>query len=260
MSKQHLCEVVDKRELLHDIYRFTVSSSVMAQNACPGQFLEIKCGDGLEVLLRRPISISAVDKNKGEVSFIFRMKGKGTQTLARKKAGESLDILGPLGKGFSISSQNKKAAVIGGGIGIFPLLFLANELKVQQVYTYLGFRNKNFILLEDEFKSASKQLSIATDDGSYGTRALVTDLLLRDIENTRFDMIYSCGPLPMLKKVKEVAESANIPCEISVEERMGCGVGACLGCACKLTDGEDFKFGHVCKDGPVFNANEIILE
>ena len=260
MCKHLICEVINKDLLVPEVYKFTLKALEIAQTAKPGQFLEIKCSDEAEVLLRRPISISKVSKEKGEVEFIFQVKGKGTQALAKKESGDSLDVLGPLGKGFTLADKFNKVAIIGGGIGVFPLYYLAHQLENVEVHTYLGFRNKKMIALEDEFNKVSKELNIATDDGSYEHNGLVTEVFEKDICNIKFDIVYACGPLPMLRKVKDIAIANNIACEISMEERMGCGVGVCLGCACKVKDGEDFKFGHVCKDGPVFRAEEILLD
>lgn len=260
MGKIIRCELVEKKQLLPDVIRFTLTSGELAGEAKPGQFMEIKCSDGIDTILRRPVSIADVNRENGTTEIIFQVRGEATRLLSQKNEGEIIDIIGPLGKGFTINEKIKKAAVIGGGIGIFPLLYLSKELKGASVNTYLGFRTKKLIILEDKFKDYSNTLSIAADDGSYGYNGLVTDLLEKDIKNEGFDMIYACGPAPMLKKVKSIAETAGIPCEISVEERMACGVGACLGCAVMVKDGDDWKFGHVCKDGPVFNINEIILD
>ena len=261
MNKQHICKIIKKEKLLPDIYRFVIEAEDIAKQAEPGQFLEIKCGDGIEPLLRRPISISNIEKNSGLVEFIIQVRGKATKLLSKKEAGDKLDILGPLGNGFTINKDRRRVAIVGGGIGIFPLLYLAKKLKNSEVIIYLGFRNKEMIVLENEMKSVSSSLKITTDDGSYGYHGLVTDVLENDLKQEKFDMLYACGPQPLLKKVGEIATTHKIDCEISVEERMCCGVGACLGCACKVKDDEDdWKYGHVCKDGPVFNVKEIILE
>lgn len=261
MSKQHICNILKKEELLPDIYRFTIEAKDLAAQAVPGQFLEIKCGD--EILLRRPISIYDADKSRGILEFIIQVRGKATKLLSKKEAGDELDILGSLGNGFTINEDMKRVAIVGGGIGIFPLLYLAKELKASKKNIYLGFRNKDLIVLEKEFSSVSDSLKISTDDGSYGYHGLVTDVLENDLKQGGFDAIYVCGPGPLLKKVGEIAKAHKIYCEVSVEERMGCGVGACVGCACKLKDRdseEEWRYGHVCKDGPVFDAREIILE
>ena len=148
-----------------------------------------------------------------------------------------------------------KVAIIGGGIGVFPLYELAKQLKGKtKINTYLGFRSKDFVVVEDEFKAVSDNLIITTDDGSYGEKGFAIDFLKRD---EKPDMIYACGPLPMLKAVKAYADENNIKCQISLEERMGCGIGACLGCAVKVIKNGEERYGHVCKDGPVFYSKDV---
>ena len=261
MNKQHNCKIINKESLLSDIITFSIDASEIAKQATPGQFLEIKCSEGIDPLLRRPISISNVDKKSGMLQFIIQIRGKATELLSKKSVGDSLDILGPLGHGFSLAESGKRTAVIGGGIGVFPLLYLTKELKDKcEVNVYLGFRNKNFVVLEEEFKKFSNNVCITTDDGTYGQKGYAANFLEQDIKLGKIDKIYACGPYPMLKALSNIAITHNIDCEISVEERMCCGIGACLGCACKVKDGDDWRYGHVCKDGPVFDAKKVILE
>lgn len=221
-----------------------------------GQFIEIRVTDEIEPLLRRPISIHNIEGNILE--FIFQVKGKGTEILSEKEIGEEIDILGPLGKGTFEFKDKKNIAVIGGGIGIFPLYELAKQAKGQAtVNMYLGFRNKDFVLLENEYKAVSDKFVLTTDDGSYGEKGFAINFLKEDIEKGNIDGIYACGPLPMLKAVQELAKNTNTPCQISLEERMGCGIGVCLGCAVKVSAGEQTVYTHVCKAGPVFDANVV---
>lgn len=221
-----------------------------------GQFLEIRVSESIEPLLRRPISIFNIEGNV--VEFIFQIKGKGTEILSTKKEGEEIDVLGPLGKG-TFNFQNKKnIAIIGGGIGIFPLYELAKEAsKVTSVNMYLGFRSKDFVVLEDEYRKVANKFVLTTDDGSYAEKGFAINFLKQDIEAGKIDGIYACGPLPMLKAVQSLAKEFNIPCQISLEERMGCGIGVCLGCAVKVNAGEEIVYTHVCKAGPVFDANIV---
>lgn len=152
----------------------------------------------------------------------------------------------------------KNIAIIGGGIGIFPLYELAKRAKkCINVNTYLGFRSKDFVVLEEEYKKVSDKLVLTTDDGSYGEKGFGVNFLKQDIENETIDKIFACGPLPMLKAVKAIAKEKNIPCQISLEERMGCGIGVCLGCAVKVNAGDQTVYTHVCKAGPVFDANVV---
>lgn len=248
-------------QLTDEIYRMTVESEYIAKNAIAGQFVNIKCCDGTQALLRRPISICTADRCKGSFDILFQKKGNGTGLLALKKPGDDLDVLGPLGNGFDLDVKYRRIAVVGGGIGIFPLLFILNESRSVVKRAYLGFRTKELVVLEDEFKSNSTTLEITTDDGSYGVHGFATDLLKRDILSEKFDMIYACGPAPMLKKVAEAANECDINCQISMEQRMGCGFGACLVCACKThSENGDWQYSHVCKDGPIFDSRKVILE
>ena len=202
-----------------------------------------------------------MDKEKGILEFIFQVKGKGTTILAKRNEGEAIDIVGPLGFGTFKYSSYENLAIIGGGIGVFPLYELAKSAKNENknVNTYLGFRNKDLVVLENEFKQVSNQLTITTDDGSYSQKGFAIDFLKKDIEAGKIDSIYACGPLPMLRAVRELALEKNIPCQISLEERMACGLGVCLGCAVKTAKSskEAPEYWHVCKAGPVFQAKDV---
>ncbi|WHH59535.1 dihydroorotate dehydrogenase electron transfer subunit [Petroclostridium sp. X23] len=262
MYKQtYLCLITYKKEIAPGIIDMRIKSEEIAQQAQPGQFLNIKCCNGLNAILRRPISICDVDVEKHEVRFIFQIKGEGTKLLSSKSIGEQLDILGPLGTAFALEQQYSNPLLIGGGIGTFPLLYLAKKLDRENISAYLGFRNKDIVTLEDEFKNYCSDVQIATDDGSYGFNGYVTQLLEKKIQEGKVDIVYACGPEPMLKAVVDMCKANNLYTQISMEQRMGCGIGACLVCVCKIKvnteDGWDYK--HVCKDGPVFCGNEVIF-
>lgn len=252
------CELVKKEVVAEGIYKFTVKAPAIASKAKAGQFLEIRISKTGAPFLRRPISIYNICKEEGLVEFIFQVKGEGTKLLAEENVGAEIDIMGPLGNGSFDISDYKKVAIIGGGIGTYPLYELAKELNEKSdVTVYIGFRNKDLVTLEDEFAKVSNRLVITTDDGSYKEKGFAINFLKEDCKKEKPDMIYACGPLPMLKAVREFALEENIPCQVSLEERMGCGIGACLGCAIKIISGEEPRFGHVCKDGPVFNAKDV---
>lgn len=242
------------------IFKMTIASEYIASNALPGQFVNIRCSDGVNALLRRPISICKVDRTKSTFDIVFQIRGTGTELLSRMQPGESADLLGPLGNSFDLDAKYSRIAVIGGGIGIFPLLFLLNQSKAKVKKGYLGFRNSDFIVLEEEFKKASDGLLLSTDDGSAGYHGLVTDMLAKDLKNGTFDMLYSCGPTPMIKQVIKLADQYGIPCQVSMEQRMGCGIGACLVCACKTRYGDDWEYSHICKDGPVYRSSDLLFE
>lgn len=254
-------KLLKKEELKPGIFKFSVQADEIVNTAKPGNFIEIRVNDDIEPFLRRPISIYNMEKEKGILEFIFQVKGKGTTILSKRSEGELIDIVGPLGFGTFKYSSYENLAVIGGGIGVFPLYELAKNAKNENknVNTYLGFRNKDLVVLEDEFKQVSTQLTITTDDGSYAQKGFAIDFLKKDIEDGKIDSIYACGPLPMLRAVRELAIEKNIPCQISLEERMACGLGVCLGCAVKTAKSpkEAPEYWHVCKAGPVFQAKDV---
>lgn len=261
MPKQILAELIKKEEVVKDIYKYSVIADEIVNIAKPGQFIEIKVSDQLDPFLRRPISIYNLDKENGILEFIVQVKGKGTEILSRKEIGDRIDIIGPLGYGTFKFRQYHKIAIIGGGIGIFPLYELAKQTKEEEkaVHCYLGFRNKDFVMLEEEFNNVTDKLIITTDDGTYANKGFAIDYLKEDMEAEKYECIYACGPIPMLRAVKEYANKNNINCQVSLEEKMGCGLGVCLGCAVKTAKStkEAPEYFQVCKGGPVFNAKDV---
>lgn len=253
-------KLIEKEQLKSDIFKFTVSAKEIADTARPGQFLEIRVSDNIDPFLRRPISIYDINKENSTVTFIFQVKGKGTEILSNKNIGDDIDVLGPLGFGAFNLADYKNISIIGGGIGVFPLHELAKVAsKNANVNTYLGFRSKDFVVCEDEFNKVSNKLVITTDDGSYANNGFAINYLIEDLGKEKTDCIYACGPLPMLKAVQKLAIEKNILCQISLEEKMGCGIGACLGCAVKTSasPADAPQYVHVCKAGPVFDASYV---
>lgn len=254
-------KLLKKEELITGIFKFSVQADEIVKTAKAGQFIEIRVNDDIEPFLRRPISIHNMDVDTGILEFIFQEKGKGTKILSSRREGELIDIIGPLGYGSFKYANFEKIAIIGGGIGVFPLYELAKCAKKENknVNTYLGFRNKDLVVLEDEFRKVSNSLIITTDDGSYAEKGFSIDFLKKDIEDGKIDSIYACGPLPMLKAVRTLAIEKNISCQISLEEKMACGLGVCLGCAVKTaaSSKETPEYWHVCKAGPVFQAKDV---
>ncbi len=253
MKKTHNCKLIKKAEIADGIFDFTIESEEIAKETECGQFLHINCGDS--TFLRRPISIC--DADNGEVRFIFEVKGEGTKALSKKEVGDIIDVMGPLGHGFEIKDSVKNPVVIGGGIGVFPLYKLCKELN--HVNVFLGFRSKDRVVMEKEFEGVSDMTIVGTDDGSYGFEGYIASAMEQYLGFNKCDMIYSCGPTPMLKAVKKIAEERNIPCQLSLEQRMGCGIGACLVCACETTDEGTDKYKKVCRNGPVFYSTEVVL-
>lgn len=248
-----LCRILRKQQLTSDVFDFTVDAGKLAQAAKPGQFAHLYVPGKT---LRRPISICEINRAEQTLRFVFQIRGEGTAQLAAMKPGDTMDILAPLGNGFAAGEPNRKALFVGGGIGVPPLLEAAKPFGANATVV-IGFRNQESVILKEDFERSGNRVIIATDDGSCGHHGLVTEC----IEGLEFDEVFACGPLPMLKAVSRIAEQHGVPCRVSLEERMACGVGACLGCAVHLR-GEDGKTynGHVCKDGPVFDSKTIVWE
>ena len=215
MPKQVYAKLIKKEEIIKNIYKFSVKAPEIVESAKPGNFIEIRVTEGTEPFLRRPISIYNLDKENGILEFIFQVKGKGTEILAKKEEGNDIDIIGPLGHGTFKFDKYKNIAVIGGGIGIFPLYELSKQAKQNNVKVncYLGFRNKDFVMFEKEFEEVTDKLIITTDDGTYKNKGFAIDYLKDDMANEKYDCIYACGPLPMLKAVQKYAVENNIDCQ-----------------------------------------------
>lgn len=243
--------VIRQEEIADDIYSMWLRTEKIAVHAKPGQFISIYCRDGSR-LLPRPISICELDKADGALRVVYRVAGKGTEEFAKLRTGKHLKVVGPLGNGFPL--LNKKAFLIGGGIGIPPMLELAKKLDCEKQIV-LGFRDELFLL--EEF-SARGEVYLATENGCAGTKGNVLDAIRENQLDA--EVIYACGPLPMLRAIKEYAAEHHIICYISMEERMACGIGACLACVCKSTEKDEHtnvKNKRICKEGPVFLAEEV---
>lgn len=249
------CRLVCKKELQPGIFDFTVECREFASEAQPGQFAHLLVPGKT---LRRPISICDADPERGTLRLVFQIRGEGTEVLSRFQEGQTLDILAPLGHGFTLGNPSRQAVFVGGGIGVPPLLMAAKPFG-KNATVILGFRSRNAVILKEDFEKAGCRVILCTDDGSEGLHGLVTEPL-KEVLGEKKDTVFACGPTPMLRGVAKEAKSREIPCQLSLEERMGCGVGACLVCACKIkkADGEE-TYLHVCKDGPVFNAEEVVF-
>ena len=246
--------ITEKTAIAREIYSFTISCSDIAAVAVPGQFVHIRANG---FTLRRPISICGIDNVKGTIRIVFEIRGDGTAEIAKLNKGDLIDMLAPLGHGFTVNNNFNKVILIGGGIGTPPMLPLA-KIYGEKAVAISGFRNSSAAILQDDFKSTGVETILCTDDGSAGIHGFVTQPLTDLSKNGNIDMVYACGPMPMLKGIAAICKENNIQCEISLEERMACGIGACLGCACRTIRNDEEYFAHVCKDGPVFNAEEVL--
>lgn len=249
--QQGVFPIISAQQLNATVYSMWIACPQLAAQAKVGQFVHILCG---EKTLRRPISICEISKENGALRIVFEIRGEGTEWLAGRKAGDELDILGPLGNGFTLCDC-EKAIFVGGGIGVPPLLEGCKAYGVKAT-AILGFRNKDAVILERDFTDVCDNVYVTTDDGSYGTKGFVTDVLKDCIEQGA--AVFACGPKPMLKGVAMLAKEAGAECQVSLEERMGCGIGACLVCACKTKEKDGEHMRHVCKNGPVFPAEEVV--
>ena len=254
MKVERKCTLVAREEMGDAIYLvLEAGDMVRTSYAGPGQFVHVKCGEGL--LLRRPISVCSCQEDVPNdfIAIAFEVRGDGTRWLAQRKVGDTLDVMGMLGNGFSVKPKGRYL-LVGGGIGIPPMRGCAQATEGRST-AILGGRSKDKLILQDCFKDECAKVLIATADGSLGHHGFVDALVRQELEQDKgYDGVLACGPKPMLRNVAKVAEEFGIPCQVSMEERMGCGVGACLVCACDMADGSR---KHVCKDGPVFDSKEV---
>jgi dihydroorotate dehydrogenase electron transfer subunit len=254
MIKQERMQVVEQKQIARHIFELTVQGGLTSEMTAPGQFVHVRVADSFEPLLRRPISVASINFELQQFTMIYRAEGRGTSLLSEKKPSDLLDVLGPLGNGFPVEQAEKKAYLIGGGIGVPPLYELAKQLNAKGVQTVhiLGFESKQAVFYEEKFKELG-DTHIATVDGSHGTQGFVTHILNELPKD--FDTYFSCGPTPMLEAVQwAYPEKRGF---LSYEQRMGCGIGACFACVCRTTKSET-DYIKVCSDGPVFSAGVVI--
>ncbi|MBM3251783.1 MAG: dihydroorotate dehydrogenase electron transfer subunit, partial [Candidatus Omnitrophica bacterium] len=261
-------KLIKNIEVAPNYYKMVLAAPSIARAAKPGQFVNILVSEKFEPLLRRPFSVHRI--NSSNLEILYKAVGKATELLSQKRLGINLNILGPLGNGFSILDPSF-SILVAGGIGVAPLLFLAEQTRIQypasRIKILIGAKNKKDILCAEAFKNLGCEVKIATEDGSSGFKGLVTELLKKFLATSHRPQaisknrklaacslkpaaIYACGPKPMLKEIAKISKNKKIPAQISLEEHMACGIGACFGCVVKTKQG----YKRVCKEGPVFNA------
>ncbi|MCI9490818.1 dihydroorotate dehydrogenase electron transfer subunit [Lachnospiraceae bacterium 48-42] len=256
-KKKEMVTVVTQECLADGIFSMWIQTEA-AKEARPGQFISMYTNDGSR-LLPRPISICEINREKGQLRVVYRVTGEGTGTeqFSRMKAGDSLSIIAPLGNGFPYEkAEGKQVFLMGGGIGVPPILELAKQMKCRKKQVIAGYRDSQTFLREEFERNA--EVYVSTEDGSVGTKGNVMDAVREN--SLQADMIFACGPAPMLRAIKEYARKNNIVCYISLEERMACGIGACLGCVCQSVEMDSHSNVHnkrICKDGPVFLSTEV---
>ncbi len=267
-----IVEILSNQWVSGEYYQMEFECPDLTDPISPGQFFMLRVREGTEPYLRRPFSFFDARWEKGKSIFelLYKVVGMGTRLIAGLKKGEKVDIIAPLGKGFWIPSDIRVAIIVAGGIGLAPLLFLARRIgqerkEVRIVFLY-GAYGKTDLINIDQIKEASSELRVCTEDGSLGSKMLVTELLERYLEGNgsgnRFINIFSCGPRDMLKAVSAIAKKHGTPCQVSLESSMACGFGACLGCVVKVSLGQNNRIGYerVCSEGPVFDSERILWD
>lgn len=251
--------VLSNEKVGRDIWKMEIEAPGIANDAKVGQFVNVRVNGTIEPLLRRPISLHGIDKERGKIAFLYLVVGKGTAMMTEFQPRQEIDLVGPLGNGFSTDFAGEKALVVGGGIGSAPLYPLLQALiKAGKTPKLLlgaaDIRSIVGIALYDELDI---EIAVATDDGSLGEKGFVTSLVEQDLAGGQYDYIYGCGPIPMLQSLEDLSAKYKVPGEISTEAHMGCGLGICLSCTAKGKDGKNRK---VCQDGPVFRLGELSYE
>ena len=255
--KREDAEILSQERIAKDIYSMWIRTEA-AETAQPGQFISMYTNDGSK-LLPRPISICETDREAGSLRVVYRVTGKntGTEIFSQMKAGDTIPVIGPLGNGFPYErAEGKRVFLMGGGIGVPPVLELAKRMKCDRKQIVVGYRDEE-TFLRDEFEQ-NGEVYISTEDGSVGTKGNVMDAIRENALEA--DIIYACGPTPMLRAIKKYAEENGIECYISLEERMACGIGACLACVCQSKEKDEHSNVHnkrICEDGPVFLSTEV---
>lgn len=244
--------VLSCESMAANLMRIVLFAPEIARTAQAGQFIHMRVPDGAHTL-RRPISLMAFDPQAGTLTLAIQPKGRGTQVLCAMKPGDTLPVLGPLGTGFAANGA-QVIYFVGGGVGVAPICGAMDAFANAECRAFFGFRGKEYAY---GLTQSPCPVTAVSDDGTLGERALVTKPLLEAIAARKPDLIMACGPAPMLRAVKAVAIEQDIPCQISLEERMACGIGACLGCNVKVNTPDGFAYKRVCKDGPVFDCREV---
>ena len=258
MKKKEICTVIRQKEIGDGIFSMWIQTENIGKEAKPGQFVSLYSKDGSK-LLPRPISLCEIDRENSRLRLVYRVTGTktGTEEFSGLKAGDTIPVIGPLGNGFSVEkAEGKRAFLMGGGIGVPPILELAKQMQCEKKQIVVGYRNAQ-TFLKEEFEAVG-ELYISTEDGSVGTKGNVMDAIRE--QRLEADIIYACGPTPMLRAIKQYAEENGIECYISLEERMACGIGACLACVCKSKEKDahsNVNNKRICKDGPVFLSTEV---
>lgn len=256
MKKTYDCKILSSDTLSSENFKLIIERPSDMGSIKPGQFFGISVSENGYPLLRRPISVSKVTDSS--IEFTVKLNGKGTQLLSEIEVSKSINVLGPLGNGFFLDEISENSLIVGGGIGIAPVKELARHIKEERnisLPVLLGFRDEPFDM--DDYNKISDNIKIATESGVVGHKGYVTDVLKEELESKKIDMVYVCGPHVMLKAINELCSSYKVETQLLMEERMACGIGACLVCTCGIKEDGEIKNKRVCKDGPVFYGSEV---
>ena len=266
MMQDKITDVIWNRPIGPSHYRIGLASGPEIASAVPGQFVMVQLLPKSPVLLRRPFSICKPIEQNGTVigiELVYKVVGQGTRAMAALKPGAKVKLLGPLGNGFKFPLTAQNHLLVAGGIGVAPLVFLAwsmaqNGVASDCCQVYIGGQTEAELFCREDFSKLGYRCRISTDDGTAGDQCLITDPVAEAVTETRPDMIYACGPLPMIECLLGIAEKAQSPCQVALETVMACGMGVCLGCAIKPKKASK-SYLHACTDGPVFDAKMIDL-
>ena len=260
--RRMMLPIIEHAEVAAHVREIVLYAPELAEGVYPGQFVHVLCGNLYDPLLRRPFSIHDADPSSGRVSLLYEIRGRGTAALAEKLPGETLDVLGPLGQGFTLpESATQPLILAAGGIAVAPIYFLgrriAETVGCRRTTFIVGARTECLLGCLDKFSQLGRDVRVATDDGSAGYHGLASGLLEQCIEETGAagPLVYACGPMPMLKAVAEITKAHGLKCQVSTEAKMACGIGACMSCVIKVRSG---RYLRCCKEGPVFDADEVI--
>lgn len=246
--------LLENKQLSKDSFQLVLQSPILLSDIFPGQFTNVEIKDAKDIFLRRPFSVLDINYQQQTISLLVKILGKGSKKLTETIPGQTVSAIFPLGKSFTLPQKNDKILLIGGGSGVAPMLFLSKicGLNPDYVHILIGAKTKSDHIGISDYKQYG-QFYFSTEDGSFGEKGYVTNHSIFTTQIKRFDKIYTCGPVLMMKAIGEIAKEKNIFCEVSLENMMACGFGACLCCV------EDTKAGHkcVCTDGPVFNVNDL---
>jgi len=252
-------KIRENREVIPGFFEMELECREIAEAALPGQFVQVRCSSGLDPLLRKPISISLVMPEQGRIRLLYQVRGRGTSLMSRKPVGEAVSLVGPLGSGFTLPEGPETLLLMGGGIGVAPLLELARSLHDRNCITdvVLGFNREEDVLKEEEFSRYARRVLITTMDGSCGIQGHSCVPLDTVLDPGQYSRIYACGPEKMLENVARRASRAGVACQVSLEEYMACGIGVCLGCAREIQGPEGSRYVRVCVEGPVMDGAEV---